>query len=145
MQKKRLQKWNLREKLGKEHLNCKSQRSKSTLSQSQLWSTIWSTSWSTMMSADDMAVTSANDVTVTWQWWRHLGLTSARGTWRVTARGCAWGLVTVRGGAWRILAVRGGAWRILAVRGARELLRRIFWQRLRAHGSSNDGQVSTRR
>ena len=27
---------------------------------------------------------------------------------------------------------------------ARELLRRIFWQRVRAHGSSDGGQVSTR-
>ena len=26
----------------------------------------------------------------------------------------------------------------------RELLRRIFWQRVRAHGSSDGGQVSTR-
>ena len=111
-----MQKWNLHEKLGKEHLNCKSQRSKSTLSQSQRWSTIWSTSWSTMMSVDDVAVTSANDVTVTWQWWRHLGLTSARGIWRVTARGGACG-------------AREGSWQRVEARGARELLRRIFWRR----------------
>ena len=61
---------------------------KSTLSQSQLGSTVWST----MMSVDDVAVTSADDVAV---------MTSpkadvARGTWRVTACG---GCVTTRGGA----------------------------------------------
>ena len=85
----------------------KSQRSKSTVSQSQRWST----SWSTMMSANDVAVMTS------------LVLTSARGTWHVIAR--------------------GGAWRILAARGAREILCRIFWRRVRARGSSNDGQVST--
>ena len=62
----------------------KSQRSKSTISQSQRWSTVWS--------ADDVAVTSADDVAV---------MTSpradvARGTWRVTTRG---GRVTMRGDA----------------------------------------------
>ena len=49
-----------------------------------------------------------------WQWWRHLGLTSVRGTWRVTARGGAWGHVTAREGAWRRVSSCtesfGGAW-----------------------------------
>ena len=58
---------------------------------------------------NDVAVTSANDVAMM----TSLGLTSARGPWRVEARG------------------------------AREILCRIFWRRVRAHGSSNDGQVST--
>ena len=69
---------------------------------------------------------------MTWQWWCHLGLTSQEepSAWqRVGALG---GRVTVRGGAWRILA-------------AHELLRRIFWRHVRAGGSSDDCQVSTRR
>ena len=54
-----------------------------------------------MTSADDVAVTSANDVAVM----TSLGLTSARGTWRVTARGSAWGR-----GTWRRVEDPGGAW-----------------------------------
>ena len=38
---------------------------------------------------------------MTWQWCRHLGLTSARGTWRVTARGGAWRRVEAHEGSWR--------------------------------------------
>ena len=45
---------------------------------------------------DDVAVTSANDVAMM----TSLGLTSARGPWRVTARGSAWRRVGNPGGAW---------------------------------------------
>ena len=61
-----------------------SQRSKSTVSQSQ-----WSKS--TLVNVlvnDDVAVMTS------------LGLTSARGTWRVTTRDGAWGRVEDPGGAW---------------------------------------------
>ena len=44
---------------------------------------------------------------MTWRWWRHLGLTSARGTWRVTVRGGSWGRVTV----WRCVMDLGSVWR----------------------------------
>ena len=52
-----------------------------------------STSWSTM--------TWQWCQQMTWQWWCHLGLMSARGTLRVTARGCAWRCVVAREGSWR--------------------------------------------
>ena len=41
---------------------------------------------------------------MTWQWWRHLGLTSAGETWSVTVRGGVWRRVTALtdpGGAWQ--------------------------------------------
>ena len=80
-----MQKWNLREKLGKEHLNCKSQLWQKVNGQSQRWSTVSQhpgQRWCQLM---------------TWRWWRHLGLTSARGTWRVTV----WRCVKDLGGVWR--------------------------------------------
>ena len=104
-----MQKWNLREKLGKEYLDCKSRLWQKVNGQSQpsvkvntsqRWRQL-SGEWRQQM---------------TWQWWRHLGLTSARGIWRVTARGGACG-------------AREGSWQRVEARGARELLRRIFWRR----------------
>ena len=47
--------------------------------------------------------------------------------------------------AWMRVGAREGSWQCVEVRGARELLRRIFWRRVRAGGSSDDCQVSTRR
>ena len=49
-----------------------------------------------------------------------------------------------RPGTWRCVEARDGALQRVAARGAHELLCRIFWQRVRAHGSSDGGQVSTR-
>ena len=37
---------------------------------------------------------------MTWQWWRHLGLTLARGTWRVTVREGVWWRVVARERSW---------------------------------------------
>ena len=114
-----------------EHLDCKSQlwqksqRSKSTLSQSQRRSTVWSTSWS-MMTSDDWRVTSADNMAV---------MTSPRADVSKSN--------LVRHDAWRRVGARDGSWRCVEARGARELLRKIFWQRVRACGSSDDGQVST--
>ena len=58
---------------------------------------------------------------MTWQWWRHLGLTSAGETWRVTARGGVWRHVTDPGGAWQHVErvsfcaeSFGGTWRHVA-------------------------------
>ena len=70
----------------------KSQRSKSTISQSQRWSTVWSADDVEVTSADDVAVTSADDVAVMMSPRADV----ARGTWRVTTRG---GRVTMRGDA----------------------------------------------
>ena len=56
---------------------------------------------------DDVAVTSANDVAMM----TSLGLTSAKGPGRVTARGSAWKRVKNPGGAWRRVKNPGGAWR----------------------------------
>ena len=56
---------------------------------------------------------------MTWQWWRHLGLTSA-------------GENLARAGAWWRVAARDRAWRRMTVHGACELLRRIFWRHVRA-------------
>ena len=76
-----------------------------------------------MMSAD-WQVTSADDVAV---------MTSPRAD--VSKR---------RPGTWRCVEARDGALQRVAARGARELLHRIFWQHVSAHGSSNGGQVSTK-
>ena len=77
--------------LGKEHLDCKkstlakSQRSKSTVSQSQRSKSMLVNGLVNVLVNDDVAVTSANDVAMM----TSLGLTSARGPRRVTARGGA--------------------------------------------------------
>ena len=77
--------------LGKEHLDCKkstlakSQRSKSTVSQSQRSKSTLVNGLVNVLVNDDVAVMSANDVAMM----TSLGLTSARGPWRVTARGGA--------------------------------------------------------
>ena len=54
-----------------------------------------------------------------WQWWCHLGLTSA-------------GENLERDSTWRRVIARDRAWRLVTVRGACELLRRIFWRHVRA-------------
>ena len=64
-----------------------SQRSKSTLVNGLV----------NVLVNDDVAVTSANDVAMM----TSLGLTSAIGPWRVTARGSAWRRVKNPSGAWR--------------------------------------------
>ena len=77
--------------LGKEHLDCKkstlakSQRSKSTVSQSQRSKSMLVNGLVNVLVNDDVAVMSANDVAMM----TSLGLTSARGPRRVTARGGA--------------------------------------------------------
>ena len=118
-----MQKWNLREKLGKEHLDCKSQLGQKVNGQSQPLVKVngqsqhWSTVWSTMMSAD-WRVTSADDVAV---------MTSPRAnvSKRNLARDSAWRSVW---GAWRILAACGGTWSAWAL--AQNLLaaREGAWQ-----------------
>ena len=40
---------------------------------------------------------------------------------------------------WMHVGAREGSWQRVEARGARELLRRIFWQRMRVRGRSNDG------
>ena len=102
--------------LGKEHLDCKkstlakSQRSKSTVSQSQRSKSMLVNGLVNVLVNDDVAVTSANDVAMM----TSLGLTSARGPRRVTARGGAWRRVEDPGGAWRRMRscaeFSGGTW-----------------------------------
>ena len=72
-----------------------------------------------MTSADDVAVTSADDVSV---------MSADDVSVMMSPRAD----VSKR----RLSALRRVA--------PRELLRRIFWRRVRAHGSSDGGQVSTR-
>ena len=123
-----MQKWNLREKLSKEHLNCKSQlwqkvngksqHSVKVNGQSQRWSTVKSMSWSTMMSVDAMA----DDVSRWRGRWCHIGLTSVENPSacrRVTNPVGAWRHVGYIGGTWRrvpvtprILVARGGTWKV---------------------------------
>ena len=97
--------------MGKEHLDCK----KSTLAKSQRSKSTLVNGLVNVLVNDDVAVTSANDVAMM----TSLGLTSARGPWRVEAR--------------------VGSRRCVEARGAREILCRIFWRRVRARGSSDDG------
>ena len=107
--KNRLPKWNLREKLGKEHLDCKSQLWQKVNGQGQLYG-----KKSTVKVNAGQRPGQRWRQLMMWQWWRHLGLTSVRGTWCVTARGGAWGHVTAREGAWRRVSSCtesfGGAW-----------------------------------
>ena len=70
----------------KSQLLQKSQRSKSTTSQSQRSQSTLVNGLVNVLVNDDVAVTSANDVAMM----TSLGLTSARGHWRVTARGSVW-------------------------------------------------------
>ena len=144
-----MQKWNLCEKLGKEHLDCKSQLWQKVNGQSQHWST----SWSTMTSVDAVA----DDVSRWRGGWRHLGLTSAENpdAWqRVEARGGAWRRVGCIGDTWRrvpvtprILVARGDAWK---VRWRRYFIKRQIgeitfrWCNLwsnRRSGSGGDGKA----
>ena len=104
-------KWNLRERLGKKNLDSKSQPWRKVNGQSQRFGQRPGQRWHQL--------TVEWRQQMTWQWWLHLGLTSA-------------GENLARGGACRRVTARDEAWRRVTVRGACELLSRIFWRRVRA-------------
>ena len=92
-----MQKWNLREKLGKKNLDWKSQPLVKV---------------NGLVNDDVSRYRGRWRQRMTWWWrgrWRHLGLMSAEEHWRVAARGGSWRRVTVTP---RLLVARGGAWEV---------------------------------